>query len=269
MATRFPVSYSAQAAMYANGTPSQAAGTYYLQGGASDVSQIIEGNLRVTGDLQVDGNEVVGGSLAAASMAAAGAVTGATVAASGAVTGATVAASGSVSIGGANVPGSNLSCPGGSTQTLGNILCNSVSTTSGGVIVPNPSIIRNSALVNQAPGVMGLGGTRTWTVSLPPNVGNPGVDVGLNALFNDTVPHLFYVMVSTAPPPGQTRAPFTCALMQSYPTAFDRFPDFLANVHQGGYDWSNQSGIPGNYNLGVVTGNIGTTVATVTITMIL
>ena len=72
MATQFPVSYSAQAAMYSNRTASQSAGTYYIQGGPSDSAEVIEGNLRVTGNLQVDGNEVVGGSLAAASIQTAG-----------------------------------------------------------------------------------------------------------------------------------------------------------------------------------------------------
>jgi len=75
MATRFPVSYSAQAAMYSNGTASQSAGTYYLQGGPSDNAEVIDGNLRVTGNLQVDGNEVVGGSLSAASIQTAGTLT--------------------------------------------------------------------------------------------------------------------------------------------------------------------------------------------------
>jgi len=96
MATRFPVSYSAQAAMYSNATASQTAGTYYLQGGPSDSAEVIDGNLRVTGNLQVDGNEVVGGSLSATSVAATAAVTAASVAASGAVTAASVAASGAL-----------------------------------------------------------------------------------------------------------------------------------------------------------------------------
>ena len=96
MATRFPVSYSAQAAIYSNATASQTAGTYYLQGGPSDSAEVIDGNLRVTGNLQVDGNEVVGGSLSATSVAATAAVTAASVAASGALTAASVAAVGAV-----------------------------------------------------------------------------------------------------------------------------------------------------------------------------
>lgn len=96
MATQFPVSYSAQAAMYSNRTASQSAGTYYIQGGPSDSAEVIEGNLRVTGNLQVDGNEVVGGSLAAASLAATGAVTAASVAATGAVTAASATVTGAV-----------------------------------------------------------------------------------------------------------------------------------------------------------------------------
>ena len=100
MATRFPVSYSAQAAMYANATASQSAGTYYLQGGPSDTAEVIDGNLRVTGNLQVDGNEVVGGALSATSVAATAAVTAASVAASGAVTAATATVTGIINSGG-------------------------------------------------------------------------------------------------------------------------------------------------------------------------
>lgn len=164
--------------MYANATGAQAAGTYYIQSGASDVSQTIEGNLRVTGNLQVDGNETVGGSLAATSLAAAAAVTGASVAATGAVTGASVAATGAVT-------GASVAATGAVTGA---------SMTSTGVITA--PTFSNSGAVGTASG-SGLYGSRVYNVNLTAGVNDQ--DIGLNGWLNDTVPHLLEVILFATP----------------------------------------------------------------------
>ena len=50
------------------------------------------------------------------------------------ITGGSISAQNAVFGGGSLVPGTNLTCPGGSNQNLGNITCNSVTVTSPGFI---------------------------------------------------------------------------------------------------------------------------------------
>ena len=289
MATQFPVSYSAQAAMYANGTPSQAAGTYYIQSGASDISQVIEGNLRITGDLQVDGNEVVGGSLTAASLVATGAVTGATVAASGAVSAASVAATNAVTAATMTasgiINGGTLQSPGnlqvagsgtvsGTLTTFGNLYVNGTApnnncavagtiTGTGGMFVPNGAGYYSTAAKGAAPGVSGLAGTRIYTVSVPANGAN--IDIGLNQIVNDTVPHQLAVTVIGAGAPGN--APFASyGSIQSYPPVTGQVPNLQLVAQQSGYSWE-VSGGAGTFNIGLNSSVVATT-ATVIITII-
>lgn len=288
MATQFPVSYSAQAAMYANGTPSQAAGTYYIQSGASDISQVIEGNLRITGDLQVDGNEVVGGSLTAASLVATGAVTGATVAASGAVsaasvaatnavTAATMTASGILSGGSIQTPGTlqvaGAGTVSGTLTTFGNLYVNGTPpnnncavagtiTGTGGMFVPNGAGYYSTAAVGAAPGVAGMQGTRQYPVSVGANAVN--VDIGLSAILNDTVPHQVAVTVIGS---GVAPAPFASyGVIQSYPAATGQAPNLQILAQGQGYSWA-ISGGAGTFNLGL-TSTVAATTANVIITII-
>jgi cytoskeletal protein CcmA (bactofilin family) len=289
MATQFPVSYSAQAAMYANGTPSQAAGTYYIQSGASDISQVIEGNIQITGDLQVDGNEVVGGSLTAASLVATGAVTGATVAAAGAVTAASVAATNAVTAATMTasgiLSGGSIQTPGtlqvagagtvsGTLTTFGNLYVNGTApnnncavagtiTGTGGMFVPNGAAYRSTATQGAAPGVSGMQGTRLYQVSV--GAGAVNVDVGLNEILNDTVPHQLSVTIIGAGAPGT--APFASyGVIQSYPISTGQVPNLQISATGGGYSW-NASGGAGTFNLGL-NGAAAATTATVIITII-
>ena len=170
MATRFPVSYSAQAAMYSNATASQTAGTYYLQGGASDIAAVIDGNLRVTGNVQVDGNEVVGGSLSAASLAATGAVTGASVAATGAVTAASVAATGAVTAATATVTG-GVNC--GGLLTAGNVGCGTASVTA--ALTAGSLTVSNDSTVNSGDLVMGQVSGEAGQMTAGPVLAGPGM----------------------------------------------------------------------------------------------
>lgn len=260
MATQFPVSYSAQAAMYSNRTASQSAGTYYIQGGPSDSAEVIEGNLRVTGNLQVDGNEVVGGSLAAASLAATGAVTGASVAATGAVTAASATVTGIINSGGLVTAGT-VGC--GAANVTAALTAATVNAGTGGMSVPNGAAYRSTAVLGNAPGVTGLTGTRQYQVSVPANAVN--FDVGLNEIINDTVPHQLAVTIIGA---GATPAPFASyGNIQSYPTATGQVPNLQTLATGNGYSW-NQFGAAGTYNLGLNSGLGVVTTATVIITII-
>jgi hypothetical protein len=147
--------------------------------------------------------------------------------------------------------------------STGAINCSSVTST-GGVSVPNAQAYRSSATIGQVPAVTGMGGSRKYQVNMPASTNN--VDIGISALLNDSVPHLFSVAVTTATSPGTAFA--VIGLVQSFPAANSQAPVFTAQTTGNGYAWPSLSGTPGAYVLGLNNGLGAANVADVVITMI-
>lgn len=108
----------------------------------------------------------------------------------------------------------------------------------------------NAAVINQAPGAVGMSGTRSYSVACAAATNN--IDIGLNALINDSVPHLFSVSVRTNDAPGTA---FAClGLVQSFPAINATAPSVQFSSTGNGYAFTSVSGTPGAYNLGLNNG---------------
>jgi hypothetical protein len=109
-----------------------------------------------------------------------------------------------------------------------------------------------------------MSGTRSYSVAIPANTNN--IDIGLNAIINDTVPHLFSVNVRTNDAPGAAFA--AILLLASFPTANGQAPSVNIALSGNGYAFTSVSGTPGAYNLGLNSSLGGATTALVNISMI-
>jgi hypothetical protein len=145
--------------------------------------------------------------------------------------------------------------------STGAINCSSVTST-GGVSIPNAVAYGSSATQGQAPGVTGMGGSRKYTVTLATSTGNQ--DIGLNAIINDTVPHLFSVCITKN---GGLQVA-VAGLVQSFPAALAQAPVTTALTAANGYSWNGPTGTPGAYTFGINTGASDGGAASVVVTMI-
>jgi len=200
-----------------------------------------------TGAVSIAGANGVGVSSGVTPTISLGAITPASVAAVGAISGTTVTASGAIN---------------GASVTSAGALNGASVVSSGGVSIPNAAAYGSSATQGQAPGVTGMGGSRKYTLTLAASTGNQ--DIGLNALLNDTVPHLFSVCITKN---GGVQVAIA-GLIQSYPAAIGQAPVTTALKADNGYSWNGPNGTPGAYTLGINTGGADGGAASVVVTMI-
>lgn len=146
--------------------------------------------------------------------------------------------------------------------STGAVNCSSVTST-GNISIPNAVAYSSSATQGQAPGVTGMGGSRKYQVTLAGTTGNQ--DIGLNAILNDTVPHLFSVCATKN---GGLQVA-VAGLVQSFPAALGQAPVATALTTANGISWNGPGGTPGNYSLGINTTGAGDAgVYSVVVTMI-
>jgi hypothetical protein len=122
----------------------------------------------------------------------------------------------------------------------------------------------NAAGINVAPGAVGMSGTRSYSVAAPASTNN--IDIGLSALINDSVPHLFSVSVRTNDAPGA--AFVAIGLIQSFPAAQSLPPILTAASTANGYALTSVTGTPGAYTLNMNSSLGSATTALVNITII-
>jgi len=124
--------------------------------------------------------------------------------------------------------------------------------------------LTNAAGINTPPGVVGMSGTRSYSVAAPATTNN--IDIGLSALINDSVPHLFSVSVRTNDAPAA--AFLVIGLVQSFPTAQNQVPILTAATSGNGYALTSITGTPGAYALSMNSALGSATTALVNITII-
>lgn len=253
MSSQFAVGYSAEAVQYNQGQ------AYYLIAGESASGDVIPGNLLVNGNLAVNGTTNLSGATAmqaatATSMgvtgqlsttglflaagAAGASVTGAgglNVTAGAAVGGALTvggpATATSLALGGAVIGANNIAVPGGSSQLLGNITCNSVlaagGLTANGTIAAGAAIVANNPNPTASP-FFGLQGTKVYNVVLA--AGNN--ELGLAPIVNTGFSHVVMLQLQEAVPVTPGDAGF-CAVLITIPANASEPPAILSNTIQG------------------------------------
>ena len=133
--------------------------------------------------------------------------------------------------------------------------------TLGSVIFGNVGLVSNSGSNGQAIPSMGFSGTRRWVVNIPANATN--FDVGLNAIINSAVPHVFFASIIQ-----QGGAAYASSLIQSYPAVNNIAPSFALASVGNGYAFPAIGGSAGAWTFTVNSTICSATNADVVITII-